>query len=709
MSWAGSVQWRALGLALPWRRRRADALRTRTEASPLLTPAQITSLGVLLVAAQLPQAVHLPIWVAAFGFALVLVRLALLRRDRARPLATPARIPSWALAVFAIAIAFAIRKSYGYFVGRDPCVAFLFVLVGIKFLEVRTLRDGTLLVCLAIFLLITPFFYGQSMLAAFAVLPAVLATGAALEALACDETIGARPPNWRAAWRRTAAMIAQGLPIAAALFLLFPRLASPLWGLPADRTATTGLSDRMSPGSISELALNDAVAFRVDFDGPPPPPRTRYWRGPVLALFNGREWRSLPPRLGGSLATGSGPTVGYTVTLEPNDHPWLFALEFPAGMPDIDADTGTRGSNAGFAGYSREQQFLMRAGVNQPLRYSVQSRLSDSYPATSAQDILVSSRTAPGNPRTLEFARELRAAHPDDRRFISAVLQWFRDEKFFYTLAPPLLEENPVDLFLFDSRRGFCEHYASAFVVMLRAAGIPARVVTGYQGGEINPRGGYMIVRQSDAHAWGEAIVDGRWQRFDPTAAVAPSRIERGLFGAVAAGEPVPLFARADGGWLKDAQLAIDAINHQWRRNVVQFNRDRQRALWHEWKLDQFDAWQVAAGVSIAMLAWACGVFAWFAARRKRQERALTLWNDACRRLARAGLPRLTYEGPLAFAERAAARWPQFAIAFRAMGESFAALRYGNAARRESERQALIATLERAIEVLPAPGSLRAL
>ena len=192
----------------------------------------------LLVAAQLPQAVHLPIWVALFGFALVVLRFVLLRRDRARPLATPARIPSWALAVFALAIAFAIRKSYGYFVGRDPCVAFLFVLVGIKFLEVRTLRDGTLLVCLAIFLLITPFFYSQSMLAALAALPAVLAAGAALESLALRRSRSTHRRRGAPRGGAPRAMIAQGLPIAAALFVLFPRLASPLWGLPADHAAS---------------------------------------------------------------------------------------------------------------------------------------------------------------------------------------------------------------------------------------------------------------------------------------------------------------------------------------------------------------------------------------------------------------------------------------------------------------------------------------
>ena len=195
-----------------------------------------------------------------------------------------------------------------------------------------------------------------------------------------------------------------------------------------------------------------------------------------------------------------------------------------------------RQSSTVIASYSRDQQLLMRAPVTQPLRYSIRSTLTDRYPAASAREIQINSRAPAGNPRTAEFAHSLRAQYPDERRFISAILQWFRSEG------------EPVDMFLFDTRRGFCEHYASAFVVMLRAAGIPARVVTGYQGGEINPRGGYMIVRQSDAHAWAEAIVDGQWVRFDPTAAVAPSRVERGLFGAVAASEPVPLFARQDGG-----------------------------------------------------------------------------------------------------------------------------------------------------------------
>jgi len=719
----------------PARRMPGGAKHPRESAAPvLLTPAQIASLGILLVAAQLPQALYLPPWVAALGVGLVALRFVLLHRDRVRARRTAIRvagppqgansapsggsaawgghthIPAWALALIAIGVAFLIRKSFGYFVGRDPCVAFLFVLIGIKFLEVRTLRDGTLLVCLAIFLLITPFFYSQSLLAGAAALPAVLAVGAALDSLSHPQTPPLSVRGVRAAWLRTATMIAQGLPIAAALFLLFPRLASPLWGLPADHAAATGLSDTMSPGSISELSLSDAVAFRVDFDGTPPPPRLRYWRGPVLSIFNGREWRALSPRPGGRLLRGNAPGVRYTVTLEADDHPWLFALDFPSTLPQIDGEGGVRGGAGGLAGYSREQQLITRGPVTQPLRYTLSSLLVDTYPVASAGEVQLNARMPPGNPRTRDFVRSMRERYPEDRRFVSAVLQWFRDEPFFYTLSPPLLEEGePVDMFLFDTRRGFCEHYASAFVVMLRDAGIPARVVTGYQGGEINPRGGYMIVRQSDAHAWAEAVIDGQWQRFDPTAAVAPSRVERGLFGSVPAGDPVPLFAREDGSWLKSVQLAIDALNHQWRRNVIEFNRDRQRALWREWKIDQFAPWQMVAAVAGGVIAWGIAVLAWFTARRKRRERALTLWEDACRRLARAGLPRQDHEGPLAFAERASRRWPQFEIAFRAIGESFATLRYGNVAGRDSERAALLATLQRAIEALPRASKLRAL
>ncbi len=671
-----------------------------------LTPTQVLCLGVLLLAAQLPQAPYLPIWVAVAGSLLIIVRIALLRGDHARPQSSPARIPSWALVIFAVAAAVAVRWSFGYLVGRDPSVAFLYILIAIKFFETRSIRDGTILVCLACFLLITPFFYNQSLLAALAALPAVLMVGATFDALHGHQRANAPPFSISASLSRSGIMMLQGIPVAALLFVLFPRLAAPLWGLPTDYGAKTGLSDSMSPGQISELSLSDAVAFRVDFDGPVPPTAKRYWRGPVFSRFDGRMWT--PGLSGIAESTDAGAranpaAINYTVTLEPNYRPWLFALDLPDGLPRIAGATQDIGSNAVL---TRDQQILLRAPVAQSIRYIQRSILRDSYAGNSPLDTRVNLATGKGNPRTLAHARELRARFPSDRAYIREVLDWFNREEFVYSLSVPLFDHDPVDGFLFQDRYGFCEHYASAFVLLLRAAGIPARVVTGYQGGTVNPRGGYLIVRQSDAHAWAEALVEGRWQRFDPTAAVAPSRIELGLGGALRDGEPVPFFARLDVSWMKNARLAWDAFNHDWRRNVVGFSHDRQRSLWRDWKLDLFAPWQMVAVLAALVFAWGGAIIGWLLWKRRRQERALLLWDDLNRRLARAGMPRLPHEGPLAFAARAARRWPQFNIAFAAIGESFAMLRYGTVAA-GPEREALVATLKRAIEVLPASRTLR--
>ncbi len=684
-----------------WTRQR---LRPRQPAA-VLAPLQIRWLGAMLIAAQLPQAPHLPLWIAAFGLVLVALRLWLTHRDGARPMSAPARIPSWTLVLFALATAWFVRLSYdGHLAGREPSVAFLFILVGIKFLESRTRRDGMLLVCLASFLLITPFLTSQSPFAALMALPAIVVLAGALAAL--DRDAGAMPP-WRATLRRSGLMLLQGLPLAALLFFLFPRLAAPLWGLPQDYAAQSGLSDTMSPGMISELSLSDAVAFRVDFDGPPPPPARRYWRGPVLTRFDGRTWSAVPQRGAGALAAGGATTYRYTVTLEPSNKPWLFALEELSEMPQLAGgfDDDARG---GFVMLTGDRQLVTRGGVTQVLRYSAASVPGARAAAAGATDVRLASLPARGNPRTRELARRMRAEHPQDRDYIAAVLALFRDEGFVYTLTPPLLPSDPVDMFLFDERRGFCEHFASAFTVLLRDAGIPARVVTGYQGGEINPRGGYMIVRQSDAHAWSEALVDGAWQRFDPTAAVAPSRIERGIAGALPDSEPLPRFARLSGGWLKNMQLALDALNHAWRRDVIGFNSARQRELWRAFDIGARSApWVMGAAVA-AIGAWGALLIALMAWRRRHGERALVLWRAACARLAAAGLPRLAWEGPLDYASRASARWPQFAIAFTAIAGSYAALRYGNAARRPAERDALVATLARAVDVLPPAAALRA-
>ena len=676
--------------------------RTRNAgAAQTLAPLQVRWIGALLIAAQLPQAGDVPIWVAGFGVSLVALRLWLLSRDRARPQASPARIPSWTLVVFAVVAALSIRASYGYLVGRDPSVAFLFILVGIKFLEARTLRDGTLLVCLGAFLTITPFLFRQSPLSALAMMPALAILCGTLAALAARTPRSEALASPRAALALAGRLLMHGLPLAALLFVLFPRLASPLWGLPHASRATTGLSDTMSPGMIAELTQEDSVALRADFDGAPPPSAQRYWRGPVLSRFDGATWSSNYLRLEGAPATGDAPALSYTVTLEPNERPWLFALELPAALPRLAEQT-----YPGDVAITRDQQLMLRRPIGQVTRYVAMSALRDRYPATVRDHAENLRLPANANPRTVAFARELRARHGDDRALIAAILAKFRDENYTYTLAPGVVHRaDPVDAFLFDTRRGFCEHYASAFAVLLRAAGIPARIVTGYQGGEVNPRGRYLIVRQSDAHAWVEAVVDGQWQRFDPTGAVSPLRIESGISRALPDAYELPLFSRLQGGWLKDAQWLVDAMNHAWRRHLIGFDRSRQHALLEALNLDPSQPWQAASIVMTGAAAWMLAILGWLAWRRTKRERTHAVWSDLCARLARAGLPREPHEGPLAFAERAARRWPRFAIAFHAIGESYAKLRYGATGGRE--REALIATLERAFDVLPAAAALR--
>ncbi|TMH59355.1 MAG: DUF3488 domain-containing protein, partial [Betaproteobacteria bacterium] len=427
-----------------------SAFRTRTvspgasavifAASPAtpLNRLQLAWLATLVVLAQVPLWAHLRLWTIVVGSGLVAARIAL---PADRPL--PTRLRRWLLPLLALAVGLAIRWDFGYLLARDPCVAFLFVLVGIKFVEAKSARDGGLLICLALFLALTQFFYGQSIWAATIALPAVLVLGGALAALRDSP---ATTSEWKAPLAATARMLVQGIPLAALLFIIFPRLAGPLWGAPADAGARSGLSDRMAPGAISELSLSDTVAFRVDFNAPPPPPAQRYWRGPVLSRFDGFEWSMLPWVRRGTLAPPSTRAI----------------VEHPRSLPQPAADDpfANPGPARELAVLGYDHQLLATAPVTQAIRYTLRSTLADSFAARGDTDRRDNLQLPRRNPRTIEFARELKNHAVSDRAYIAAVLDWFRKESFIYTLAPPLLAGDTVDAFLFDTRRGFCEHYA---------------------------------------------------------------------------------------------------------------------------------------------------------------------------------------------------------------------------------------------------------
>lgn len=621
-------------------------------------------LAALAILAQLPHLGHLPWWIGVFGIAMVAVRLP--RSGR-----VPKPWPGLALVLVALASAAGIYLEYGYLLGREPCLAFFYLLLGVKFLEARQSRDATLLVALSAFLLLASFFHHQTIwLAAYAIAFS-LVLGLALLALGRSEDEEASVSSDA---RFVAVLLLQGTPFAIALFILFPRPSMPLWAIPSDAGARTGMSETMAPGTISELSLSDEVAFRVEFWDPLPERRQLYWRGIVLSRFDGVEWSVVPrPPLVPALRQSS-PSVDYVVTLEPHHLNWLVALDHPVDDPRaVGAHEDDQGT---LATLGADGSLLAPRPVSQPMRYAVSSavehRIPEAGPGVSRLTLGLPPWSAP---RTRAYAAELRKNAPGDRDYVNAVLRWFSTEGFAYTLTPPPLTGDSVDEFLFGSRRGFCEHFASAFAVLLRAAGIPSRVVTGYQGGESN--GGYLIVRQSDAHAWAEAFLDGKWERFDPTAAIAPDRITRGLGAALPASEPIPAFARLQLSLLQKLQLRWDRVNYQWRRSVLGFNSDRQRNLARELGIESPAPWQGMVAIGLVAALWAAGLIAWSKWRAAQVDPVVRAWQSFCARAARAGLSREASEGPLDFSERAARHWPAQERLVRAGGRLYAELRFG--------------------------------
>jgi transglutaminase-like putative cysteine protease len=412
----------------------------------------------------------------------------------------------------------------------------------------------------------------------------------------------------------------------------------------------------MEPGAISELSLSDEIAFRVEFGDKAriPPNASRYWRGPVLSQFDGRVWRTTARPGAGAVVAAGGPPVEYLVTLEPHHQRWLFALDLPAALPASDNGGPLHG-----AFLTREQQLL-------------------SVPLVAELGRLLR-LPGRGNPQSRAFAVDERRLAGNDSAYVQAVLRRFNRDTYRYTLSPAEVGTDAVDDFLFKTKSGFCEHYAGAFALLMRAAGIPARVVTGYLGGEINPASGTMVIRQSDAHAWTEVWIDGLWRRVDPTAAVSPERVERGLSAAMPPGERVPFLSRAEWSWLRAVQWRWDAVNHNWQKWVIGFNHDRQQSLFSELGWPKPEPWQIAGLIMGAFAAWGLGYLAWWQWRQRIRtgDPLERTWLAINRRLARAGLPRGAAEGPIAYGERLCTRWPQHAALWRELAGSYALARYG--------------------------------
>lgn len=615
----------------------------------------LVALCILLVTAG--HAAHLPLPLSALAATLLGWRLAASQGW----LPLPGRA---LLILLALACAGAILAAYHTLLGREAGVAMLTLMVALKLLEIRTRRDAVLTVFLGWFLVLTHFLYGQDIMRALYLFAAAIALLTALARLSHPTQ------SMAAATRVSLTLVAQALPLMLLLFLLFPRLPGPLWGLSRDAfAARSGLDETMSPGSISRLVQSDEVAFRAEFQGTPPPAEKRYWRGPVLEIFDGAAWRPHRGATTQPTVEAAGPVIAYGLTLEPHGKPWIFALDIaePTRLPPH-----TRLSPTG--------QVLAEQALVKRRRFDLvalpQYRLdADADVASLARALQL---PAQGNPRARALAQRLRHTARSEREVVDSVLRLFREQDFHYTLSPPLLGPDGVDEFLFETRRGFCEHYAGAFTFLMRAAGIPARVVTGYQGGEFNTLGGYFIVRQADAHAWSEVWLAGQgWVRVDPTAAVAAARIEQGIAAALPAAEPLPGLMRSQSAWLRTLRLNWDALNNRWNQWVIGFDQERQVGLFARMGFG-IVSWRELGWMLLAALAGSLAVLAAVTLRKPpTYDPVQAAWLRLGHKLARVGLPRAPQEGPLAYAARVGALRPDLAAPLAALAQRYAALRYG--------------------------------
>jgi transglutaminase-like putative cysteine protease len=653
---------------------------------------QLAWLTALIAVAAAPHAQTVPPWVIAGLVGAVGWRLGAARWQW--PL--PGRVVR---AVLTLAGSFAVVFAYRRISGLDAGSALLILMLALKMLETHSTRDRSIVILIAWFVLFTAFLREQSV----ASVPQ-LAAGVVVGSLALLQS--ARPSGLLAplaALRLTGRLLLQALPLALALFVLFPRLPGPFWALPAPGSgARTGLTDQINPGDISSLARNDEVAFRVRFSGASPVPADLYWRGPVLERFDGRRWRTQPESLRDGLPPLASPVVArpgqrvydYEITLEPNQQRWLLPLEAPLRW------------DAPESRLAPTLELLNRKPVSHRMAWTGRSVSAGSFRDPREPDPVNRQVAGGANPRAVAFARELRRASSSDRDYLRRILRQFREEQFFYTLEPPPLGDQPVDDFLFRTRAGFCEHYASAFALLARAAGLPARVVAGYQGGERNPVADYWIVRQSDAHAWAEVWLDGRWFRYDPTAAVAPERIESGLEAALPGAATTDLPLLGDSAWFERMALSWDAINATWDRWVLAFGPDQQSALLEGLGLEAPSLRDIAlaCAVTVSAILLAFTLFG-MRTRPARPDRVEEAWQRLCRRLARTGRPRAPHEGPAEYAAAIAAHRPDLGPAVTSLAGQYLRLRYEQTPTvADAQRFARLVSLLR-VPRAPAPAS----
>ena len=623
-----------------------------------------------------PHALRLPSWIAfwclaGWGWSLLAWR---------RQLPPPGRWARNLLALFGFG---ACMASFGFAFDRSVGAAILAVMIGLKPMEVRSYRDRMVTAFLLYFLTLTSLLYADTFFMLLYMLVSVTLTTALLVHIQDPEAAVGSP------FKRSGQLVLLAIPVMILFFVLFPRLPGGFWQLSTPNVARTGFSETLSPGSISSLVLNREIAFRAALENAAVPAAERYWRGLVFSEFDGRSWRPGPEP---PAADWEGPGgVAQQIELEPHHQRWLFALDRPLSVSA--------------AGRLRaDRTFQSAAKVRKRIRYSAVSATgSGSVSLQAWEKRSVRALPPEGNPAARELAARWKEESGSPARIIERVLTYFGSPEFIYSRNPPLLGSDPIDDFLLNTKKGFCEHYASAFAFLMRAAGVPARIVVGYLGGEENPFGGYLIVRQSDAHAWVEVWLEDRgWTRIDPTTVVAPERAEGGTDAALPpeervrqqAFEQVPVLGDA----IRHLALGWDAANTFWNRRVLGYSAATQRRILSRFGIEK-NSWRRTAAAFAGGFGLAAALLMLVALRPKNAppppaDNVQRAYLKLCTRLERLGVPRLPHQGPLDYQSAVVRTRPDLAEKLSPIFNGYIRLRYGGSASR-TQRDRFVASVRR--------------
>jgi len=644
----------------------------QSRRSSTLANAPLIGMIVALVGGIIPLGERVASWVFFGFFAACIVRI-LLNRPGARLPSLPVKLFLFVASIGGVAI------SYGSPVGIEPGFSILVALVGLKLIEANGPRDFHVLGLLGFFLALCDLFFSQDFVRWLYVAAILLLVLATLVRFHRGRGAASYP---RSAWLAVK-LLAQALPIAALLFLFFPRVYGGFrFQFSQSLMNIGGMSDRLSPGSISSMALNGDIVFRADFpDGNIPPISAMYWRGGVLWRGEGLTW-VLGPFLSHERRTGllGGPAVRQRISLQPHGGRWLFALDSPASD-----ERDLRGAT-----YQPGNVLQSRRVIISRFRYEILSR-PENRETTLPRDHRIAALHLPSHvdPRVRALVDSWKVGNPAPEQIVESARRYFRREHFVYSLQPGTYSDaHGLEEFLFERRQGFCEHYAAAFATLMRLAGIPSRIVIGYHGGEFNSLGKYVIVRQSDAHAWCEVwIKDTGWQRVDPTDMIAPDRISSNFatFLQTHTAQPDPDSAQgslAATGLREiqhDLQLAWDSLNYQWDLHVLNFDEEAQNNFLLSLGLGSTSWVDILFWIVLTVALFIAALSYLLRRPQGRVDKVAQGYASFCRALARAGLPREPWEGAQHFGARAARQFPEQATFLERISALYVELRYSPA------------------------------